>query len=98
MAGGQSTIKAVRFTPRFDRSYKRKSKEQREAVDEAVVQLYTNPSNPWLRVKRVRGVGKGEEIWEASVDMSRRITFEYGDDGSTIIFRNCNGHEIFRQP
>ncbi len=97
MGGEQANIRAVQFTPRFERSYKRKTIAQRQAVDEAIVQLYTDPSYPSLRVKKVRGVRTGE-IWEASVDMSRRITFEYSDDGSTIILRNCNGHEIFRQP
>ncbi len=30
--------------------------------------------------------------------MSRRITFEYSDDGSTMIMGNCNGHEVFSNP
>lgn len=98
MGEERGSIQAVRFTPRFDRSYKRKTREQRVAVDEAGVKLYADSAYPSLRVKRVRGVKAGEEIWEASVDMSRRITFEYGDGGSTIIFRNCNGHEMLRQP
>ena len=96
MSDAHGRIREVRFAPRFDRSYRRKTTDQRRAVDQAVVQLYTDPAYPSLRVKRVRGaVG---EVWEASVDMSRRLTFEYSRDGTAIILRNCNGHETLARP
>lgn len=46
-----------------------------------------------LRVKKMQG-HKG--IWEASVDMSNRITFEYGND-EIILRANCN-HDILKTP
>ena len=96
MSDARGRVREVRFTPRFDRSYRRKTKALRDAVDRAVVQLYTEPTYPSLRVKRIRGAAG--EIWEASVDMARRITFEYSRDGTAIIFRNCNGHETLTRP
>ena len=96
MTESRSRIREVRFTPRFDRSYRRKTKAMRDAVDRAVVQLYTNPAHPSLRAKRVRGAAG--EVWEASVDMSRRLTFEYNRDRTAIILRNCNGHETLTRP
>ena len=89
-------IRAVQFTRRFERAYKHKTKNLQQAVTDTIVQLKADPSYPSLRVKKVRGVGR-QEIWEASVDMKYRITFEYSSiDG--IILRNCNGHEVFAQP
>ena len=87
----------VQFTPRFERAYKRKTADQRQAVDKAIVRLISNPGYNSLRVKKVRGVNQ-QEIWEASITMSRRLTFEYSDDGTTMIMRNCNGHEVFGSP
>jgi mRNA-degrading endonuclease YafQ of YafQ-DinJ toxin-antitoxin module len=89
----EEQINAVQFTRRFDRAFKHKTKDLRQAVLETIEQLKTDPSYPSLRVKKVRGIN---DIWEASVTMKHRITFEYSTD--VIIFRNCNGHEVFAQP
>ena len=85
----------VQLTPRFKRAYKRKTLDQQRAVDNTIVQLSIDPSYPSLRVKKVRGAVR--DIWEASVDMARRMTFEYSADHTNIILRNCNGHEVLRQ-
>lgn len=56
--------------------------------------LSENLSHPSLRAKKVRSA---TDIWEASVTMSRRMTFQYAADGA-IILRNCNGHEVLGRP
>ena len=86
---------AIQFSPRFERSYKRKTPDQRQAVYDKIVLLRSNPKHPSLRVKKIRHTA---QIWEASINMSRRLTFEYSDDHTTIIMRNCNGHGILGNP
>lgn len=89
-------IRVVQFTRRFERAYKRKTEDQKQAVAEAITRLKVNPSHPSLRVKKVRGAGQ-QDIWEASTNMKHRITFEYSSSDG-VIFRNCNGHEVFNNP
>ena len=85
----------VSFYPSFEKRCARKPPELQEKLWKQVEILRDNPGYPSLRVKKVRGAG---EIWEASIDMAHRMTFEYSADGSGIILRNCNGHEILRRP
>ena len=86
-------IVAVQLTRRFERAFKRKPADLRQALAEAIERLQADPSYPSLRVKKVRGIS---DVWEASIDMKHRLTFEYGPDG--IILRNCNGHEALARP
>ena len=82
-------------------SFKKRSERKTAALQkkmwEQIERLCDDPQYPSLRVKKVRGTGRAE-IWEASIDMAHRITFEYNVDCSGIILRNCNGHEVFDQP
>ncbi|MCL6447669.1 MAG: hypothetical protein K6U04_05870 [Armatimonadetes bacterium] len=81
-------------TERFKRMYRQLSPEQQKAVQKALCLLAENMRHPSLRVKRVQGT-KG--IWEASVTMSLRITFQREKD--LIILRNCGEHnETLKNP
>jgi len=42
-------------------------------------------------MKNMQGY-KNPDIWEASVNMDLRITFEY-EKPDTLIFRNCGRHD-----
>ena len=81
----------------FEKRSKRKSTVLQEKLWRQIELLRVDPQYPSLRVKKVRGVAS-DNIWEASIDMDHRLTFEYSDDGLTIILRNCNGHEVFNNP
>jgi mRNA-degrading endonuclease YafQ of YafQ-DinJ toxin-antitoxin module len=89
----EEKIGAVQLTRRFERAYRRKPEDLRQALKETVVRLKADPSYPSLRVKKIRGI---KDVWEASIDMKHRMTFEYSPDG--IILRNCNGHEALARP
>ena len=82
------------YTTSFDRNSQRKPRDLQKKLWEKVALLQENPQYPSLRTKRVRGTSN---IWEASVDMAHRITFEYTRDRG-IILRNCNGHEVLDRP
>ena len=84
----------VRPSPRFLRAVRKLTPQQQAETQAAINRLRQNPAHPSLRVKKVRGT---DGVWEASVTMGRRFTFEYAPDGA-IVIRNCNGHEILRRP
>ena len=81
----------------FEKQCVRKPRMLQEKVWKQVEMLRDDPTYPSLRVKKIRGTKLGK-VWEASIDMTHRITFEYSADGTSIILRNCNGHEVLRQP
>ena len=97
MGEGQTCGYAVRFTPRFEKAFKKKTAILRKAVEKTIGQLRLDPHYPSLRVKKVRGESSGK-VWEASINMACRLTFEYEANEPTLIFRNCNGHSILTSP
>ncbi|SFR13978.1 mRNA-degrading endonuclease (mRNA interferase) YafQ, toxin component of the YafQ-DinJ toxin-antitoxin module [Desulfoscipio geothermicus DSM 3669] len=84
----------LELTNRFVRSYKKLDRAIRLQVDKTLQVMVINPSHPSLRLKRVQGT---KDIWEASVNMSIRITLSFSED--TIQLRNVGTHEqVFRPP
>jgi mRNA-degrading endonuclease YafQ of YafQ-DinJ toxin-antitoxin module len=64
-------------------------------ADKKIILLRDNPIHPSLRSKRVKGT---KNIWESSVNMDIRITWQYKDENA-IILRNIGHHDAaFRKP
>lgn len=83
-----------RFLSRFKRAYKKLPKELQEQVDRKLELLSENPKHPSLRVKRVK---KTQDIWEATITMNCRITFQI--EGDLYIMRNVGEHDhVLRKP
>ena len=81
-------------SPRFDRSYKKLPPKVREAFKKKIVLLdKSNFTHPSLRVKRIKGTAY---IWEASIDMNHRFTFEKTRGG--IKLRVIGQHKIIENP
>ena len=71
-------MKVIR-SPRFDRAYRKLTKETRKAFIEKMELLEkSNFTHPSLRIKKIKGTNY---IWEASIDMKHRFTFEKTDNG-----------------
>ncbi len=81
------------FTPRFDRLFRRLPKSIREGTYQKLSLYLENPSHPSLRVKRIRGTAA---IWEMSVTMNYRLTFQL--EGERTLLRRIGTHGILRQP
>lgn len=81
------------FTARFERLFRKLPQSIRRATYEKLDMLLSDPSHPSLRVKRVKGT---VDIWETSVTMNYRITFEIA--GETVILRRIGTHDILRSP
>ncbi len=52
-------------------------------------------SHPSLRIKKMQGF-KNPEIWELSLSMNFRVSFEVRND--IIFFRKIGNHEILKNP
>ncbi len=83
----------VVFTPRFERLFRNLPKQIRERTYATLALYAENPTHPSLRLKRVKG---SPGIWEISVTMNYRITFQV--EGERVLLRRIGTHGILRQP
>ncbi len=77
----------------FEKSFARLPKDIRDAVYDKLAFFVKDPSHPSLRVKKIKG---SDTIWEMSVTMNYRITFQVGE--TEIILRQIGTHDILRKP
>jgi mRNA-degrading endonuclease YafQ of YafQ-DinJ toxin-antitoxin module len=80
-------------TRAFDRTFRRLSKSVRSSTYDKLQRYLEDPGHPSLRVKRMQGTAR---IWEMSVTMNYRITFELTDD--KMILRRIGTHDVLRKP
>jgi hypothetical protein len=84
----------VERSPRFDRIYRKLPRQVRERFKEKLRLLEASSfAHPSLRVKKIKGT---THIWEASIDMSHRFTFEKIEGG--IRLRVIGPHKIIDKP
>ena len=73
----------------FADDYRKVPAEIQRRFDKAIRLFETNPRHPSLRVKKMKGTAG---IWEASVTMSYRFTFNWEAD--VITLRRLGTHSI----
>jgi len=73
---------------RFKRTYQKLPRSLQEQVDKKLLLLEENPGHPSLRVKKIAGAS---DIWEASITMKYRITFQISE--GVIILRVIGEHD-----
>ena len=83
----------VVFTPSFERLFRRLPKRIRDETYDKLALYLEDPAHPSLRVKRVRGTAR---IWEMSITMNYRLTFEA--EGERVMLRRIGTHDVLRQP
>jgi mRNA interferase RelE/StbE len=79
-------------TDSFKRDFGKLPKDVQERTEKALRRLVENPRHPSLRNKKMKGV---EDIWEASVSISYRITYQVS--GDALILRRVGTHDILRR-
>lgn len=76
----------------YSELFAQKTADQNEVVKRALKNklklLLENPRHPSLRVKKIKGQN---DIFEASITMKIRITWQYYNDG--ILLRNLGEHD-----
>ncbi|WP_066188314.1 MULTISPECIES: type II toxin-antitoxin system RelE family toxin [Gracilibacillus] len=79
------------FTKSFVRKYKKMDTKAQIKIQDTLELMADNFSHPSLRIKKMKGY-QNPDIWEASVNMDLRITFEIRKP-EKIILRNCGQHD-----
>jgi mRNA interferase RelE/StbE len=77
----------------FNKAFGKLPKDIRETTYDKLDKYINNPSHPSLRVKKIKGT---KSIWEISITMNYRITFEIGKD--SIFLRRIGTHDILNTP
>ncbi len=75
-------------TARFNKAWVRLARREKTLSRKAITNLALDIWYPALRAKKIKGV---ENIWEARVSLSLRMTFQI--EGNTIILRNIGRHD-----
>jgi len=83
----------LRTTRSFDRAFQRLPKTVREQTIAKLHLFQEDPSHPSLRVKRIRGTAR---IWEMSITMNYRLTFE--SDEERVLLRRIGTHDVLKRP
>ncbi len=83
---------AISRTESFARDFKNLPREIQQRAEKSIFLLATNPAHPSLRTRKMKGL---EDIWEASVTMSYRITYQRA--GQALILRRIGTHDILRR-
>lgn len=88
----------IKYTSRFKRAYTKLPPSGKHFFEDKLHQFIDDWRHPSLRVKRVQGT---ESIWEASINMKIRFTFEWlqDEDGNDIcLLRNIGDHDHCLRP
>jgi mRNA-degrading endonuclease RelE of RelBE toxin-antitoxin system len=78
----------VYYSDKFVDSAKKLSGEVKEALKKKLDVMLDNPQHPSLRTKKIQGQ---KDVFESSITMGIRITWQYIDDG--IYLRNIGEHD-----
>jgi mRNA interferase RelE/StbE len=75
-------------TSRFKKAWGQLTKGEKSLARKAITNLALDIQYPALRARKIKGV---ENIWEARVSLSLRMTFQI--EGNTILLRNIGRHD-----
>ena len=75
-------------TARFKKAWEQLNEDEKTLARKAIRNLAVDIRYPALRAKKIKGA---EDIWEARVSRSLRMTFQI--EGDTIILRNIGRHD-----
>ena len=84
-------INKIEITNRFKREFKKLSNSDKNSFEKQINTFMDNPNPPYhpsLRIKKIQGTNG---IFEMTITMGVRLTFEFGED--KIILRNIGEHD-----
>ncbi len=85
-------MRSFRFTNTFEKSFSKLPAEKVALFEKKLPLFLEDIHHPSFRTKKIKSIRK-PTIWEASLTMDYRFTFQLEKDGS-IIFRNIGDHSI----
>lgn len=78
----------IYFSDHFLKSVRQLPDDIKKSLKEKLGYMADDPKHPSLRTKKIKG---NDKIFEASITMNIRMTWEYYEDG--ILLRNIGGHD-----
>ncbi len=88
-----SSTNKLFWLPRFERDYKKLTLQEKDKVNKAFLKMEEDLGYPSLSVKKIKGT---DNIWEARVSLSLRITFTL--EGDKIYLRTIGYHDTLKNP
>jgi mRNA-degrading endonuclease RelE of RelBE toxin-antitoxin system len=88
-------MRKYQFTNQFEKSFAKLPADIAELFEKKLPIFLENIFHPSFRTKKIEGF-KDPSIWEASLTMNYRFTFEI-DKEDKIIFRNIGIHTILER-
>lgn len=85
-------MRKYQFTQQFEKSFSKLPEDIAELFEKKLSFFLKDIFHPSFRTKKMEGF-KNPSIWEASLTMNYRVTFEMDTEGK-IIFRNIGTHAI----
>ncbi|MDQ2088126.1 hypothetical protein RBH29_16995 [Herbivorax sp. ANBcel31] len=79
----------ILYSENFKSKVKNLPIEVKKQLKKKLEIMIDNPRHPSLRTKKIKG--RGDNIFEASINMDIRMTWQYIEDG--IILRNIGEHD-----
>ena len=76
------------FSNRFKKEYKELSQDEKKVLQNKLSIMSENPFHPSLRTKKIQG---REDIFECSISMAIRMTWQYKED--KIFLRAVSEHD-----
>ncbi len=86
----------IEFAKKLEKKLKKSDSKFRKMFFEKLDLFIFDRQHPSLRIKKMQGYAN-PEIWELSLNMDFRATFEIRKD-ETIFFRKIGGHDILLNP
>ncbi|OGW58323.1 MAG: hypothetical protein A2Z09_00705 [Nitrospirae bacterium RBG_16_43_8] len=88
-------MRQYQFTQQFEKSFSKLPADMAELFEKKLSIFLKDIFYPSFRTQKIEGF-KNPPIWEASLTMSYRFTFEMDKEGK-IIFRNIGTHAILER-
>ncbi len=88
-------MRKFRFIVQFEKAFSELPTEKAALFEKKLPLFLEDIHHPSFRTKKVKSI-KNPIIWEASLTMYYRFTFQVEKNG-TIVFRNIGGHSILEK-
>lgn len=79
------------LTSSFRKRLHKKPPNQQGPVLECIARLADNPRHPSLKCRRIQGTANE---WEARIDASNRVSWQYGETGEIIVINHCKHDSV----
>ena len=86
-------IKIIRYTPKFERSYKKLSLEEKLFAEKREKIFRKNAFDPRLKTHKLKG--KLKNRWSFSLTYSQRVLFNFFQNDE-VIFYDIGDHQIYQ--